>query len=128
MSDERYIPHIHEAVVPDEGQWAELEGKNVLILSILEWEGTIQQSREEQKTVWMYDRGNDAYLFCFRLQDGKDYAIAFPREHAGVFLTDSRAHNPFSLLVTAKSLQEKTLRPCILFQDLSLMRHPKAGW
>lgn len=128
MSDERYIPQIQQVVIPDEGKWAKLKGKNVLILSISELKGLIPQSREEPKTVWMYDRKNDAYLLCFCLRDNKDYAIAFPREHAGVFLMDTRAHKTFSILVTERPLIEKNLMPSILFQDLTLKRHPKAGW
>lgn len=129
MKSERYIPQVREAAIPEEGHWAELEQKPVLVLSIPEWDQDVKQSLEDSASAWMYDRANNAYLFCFRLRDGREYAIAFPREHAGVLLTDSRAKGTFSLLVTAKPLQGgDTLMPYFLFPDLALKRHPQAGW
>jgi hypothetical protein len=124
-----FIPQIRQAAVPEEGSWAELGGAPVLLLSIPEWQYQVRQSAEENRYVWMYDRENDAYLFCFRLKDQKDYAVAFPREHAGVLLMDRKASRPFSLLVTSRPLSgTMDLRPCLLFRDVSLKRHPKAGW
>ncbi|WP_124728290.1 hypothetical protein [Staphylospora marina] len=125
----RYIPRIRGAAVPEEGQWATLSGKPVLILSVPEWQYQVRQSVEKDRHVWMYDRENDAYLFCFRMQNESDYAVAFPREHAGLLLRDPKADRPFSVLITSQELEgSRDLRPCLLFRDVRLRRHPRAGW
>jgi hypothetical protein len=125
----RYIPRINQASVPEEGKWALLETEPVLMLSVPEWGSEIHQSAEGIHHTWMYDRLNDAYLFCFRLPPRKEFAVAFPREHAGRLLRDERADHLFSLLITAKSLEGTAdLRPCWLFRRIRLKRHPQAGW
>jgi hypothetical protein len=127
---ERYIPQVQEAVIPEDGGWAELieDRSPVLILSVPEWKEEVDRSAADFSYAWLYDRANDAYLFCFRLEQGREYAIAFAREHAGMLLADERAHQPFSLLITAHSLEADDLRPCLLFRHVSLKRHPQAGW
>ncbi|MBA4543313.1 MULTISPECIES: hypothetical protein [Thermoactinomyces] len=127
----RYIPRIREAAIPEDGGWMKLqeEGAPVLVLSVPEWSDELKQSVSGYEHTWMYDRANDAYLFCFRLEEGREYAIAFAREHAGILLNDDRARGKFSLLVTAQHLKEtEDLKPCFLFRGISLKRHPRAGW
>lgn len=126
---QRYIPQIREASIPEDGGWAELENHPVLLLSIPEWTDIVNQSAEGYQYVWMYDRAEDAYLFCFRLNNQMERAIAFPKEHAGLLLQDERSYQPFSILVTAESLAEvHDESPLLLLQQVELKRHPKAGW
>ncbi len=126
----RYIPQIREAVIPEDGGWAELgeEDTAALVLSIPEWSSQLDHSEEGFEYVWLYDRSNDAYLFCFRLDEKREYSIAFAKEHAGLLLKDKRACNSFNLLVTARPLSEQNLNPCFLFRNVELKRHPQAGW
>lgn len=126
---ERYRPNIQEASIPDDGGWAEIEKDPVLLLSIPEWKDIIHHSSEEYQSVWMYDRMEDAYLFCFKLAKGVEKAIAFPKEHAGLLLQDEHATRTFSMLITCDTLEETGEEsPCLYFQELTLRRHPKAGW
>ncbi|MBA4493864.1 hypothetical protein ACFO25_14840 [Paenactinomyces guangxiensis] len=126
---ERYIPQITEASIPEDGAWAELENTPVLILSIPEWKEMIEQPTEGHQYVWMYDRAEDAYLFCFRLSSRLERAVAFPRDHAGLLLQDEKAHRPFSILITGESLEEtKKDTPLLLLRHVQLKRHPQAGW
>lgn len=127
----RYIPQVREAAIPEDGGWTELrvDGTDTLVLSIPEWSQNVKQSVEGYEYVWMYDRSNDAYLFCFRLKEKQEYAIAFPREHAGILLKDKRAYEPFNLLITSQPLSDSdSLSPCFLFRNVELKRHPQAGW
>ncbi|MFC7439861.1 hypothetical protein [Laceyella putida] len=124
----RYIPQVRQAVIPEDGGWAELTDGAVLILSIPEWTESEQSLTEEMQSVWLYDRGNDAYLYCFKLANGQEYAIAFAKEHAGMLLDDERAKRPFALLITAQPLLSEGYAPYLLIPDVELKRHPKAGW
>ena len=125
----RYIPKIREASVPEDGGWIEIDQKDVLVLSIPEWSAIIHLPSDPVRSVWMYDRIEDAYLFCFELQQTVERAVAFPREHAGRLLQDQRAHRPFSMMITDQSLRDTTRQiPCLYFPDIRLKRHPKAGW
>lgn len=130
MMNPRYIPQIREAVIPEDGGWAELgeADRPVLVLSVPEWADELKQSEEGFEYVWLYDRSNDAYLFCFRLDKNREYSIAFAREHAGLLLKDKRSCEAFHLLVTARPLTEQDLNPCFLFRNVELKRHPQAGW
>lgn len=125
----RYIPQIREASIPEDGRWAELDNNPVLLLSIPEWNDVVNKPSEGHQYVWMYDRAEDAYLFCFRLSNQVERAIAFPREHAGMLLTDERAYQTFSILITSESLENIHARsPLLLLRNVQLKRHPKAGW
>ncbi|MDA8354009.1 MAG: hypothetical protein M0Z65_12720 [Firmicutes bacterium] len=126
---ERYVPQVTEAAVPEDGSWAKLGGKDVLMLRIPGWEEVARRPSRQAARVWMYDKREDAYIFCFRLQDGTERAVAFAKDHAGRLLTDERAYGFFSILITPAELGELSpTTPMILFQDLFLKRHPKAGW
>ncbi|MDR6225743.1 hypothetical protein [Desmospora profundinema] len=126
---EKYVPHVREAAIPEDGGWAELSGEQVLILSVPEWEELVDRSAEGYRYVWMYDRKADAYIFCFRLEDGTERALAFAKDHGGLLLADERARGSFSLLVTARPLEDvKDETPMLLLQGITLKRHPKAGW
>ncbi|KPC72533.1 MULTISPECIES: hypothetical protein [Laceyella] len=124
----RYIPQIRQAVIPEDGGWAELSNGAVLILSIPEWTESNQALTREMQSVWLYDRANDAYLYCFKLADGQEYAIAFAKEHAGVLLADERTKEPFAMLITAQPLAAEEYSPYLLISDVVLKKHPKAGW
>lgn len=126
---ERYVPQVREAAIPEDGAWAELSNENVLILSIPEWKEILRHSTKGYRYVWMYDRQGDAYIFCFRLQAGAEKAVAFAKEHGGLLLQDGRAYDSFSILVTSEPLdQAEEDTPMLLLQNVSLKRHPKAGW
>ena len=126
---ERYIPRVQEAAIPEDGAWAELGNENVLVLSIPEWEKVVERSYRGYRYVWLYDREKRTYIFCFRLKDGTEKAIAFPRDHAGMLLQDGRAYDPFSILITARPLAEADEdTPSLLLRKVKLIRHPEAGW
>ncbi|SFS31170.1 hypothetical protein [Marininema halotolerans] len=129
MAEERYVPQVTSAAIPEDGGWAELSKENVLILSIPEWEDLMEQSAVGYKKVWMYDRKADAYIFCFRLPDGTERAVAFAKDHGGLLLRDQRAFKPFSILLTAQPIGEgDDSTSMLLLSDVSLKRHPHAGW
>ncbi|SFX19734.1 hypothetical protein SAMN04487866_102117 [Thermoactinomyces sp. DSM 45891] len=129
MNGERYLPRIQEASIPEDGVWATYLEKPVLFLSIPEWLEVIESNDEATRFVWMFDREQDAYLFCFQCVSGQEYAIAFPKEHAGMLLRDERSYDLFSLFITSKELEEVTESSNLLqIHDISLQRHPKAGW
>ncbi|WP_175552367.1 hypothetical protein [Seinonella peptonophila] len=129
MMKNRYIPKINEAAIPENGGWAEIMDEPVLVLSIPEWESIMNQSTEEYQSVWMYDRIEDAYIFCFKLNEQVERAIAFAKDHAGVLLKDERAEGEFSILITHEGLEDADEEtPCLYFKELHLRRHPKAGW
>ncbi|EGK11052.1 hypothetical protein ACFQ49_06620 [Kroppenstedtia eburnea] len=126
---ERYVPRITEAAIPEDGSWAELTGKNVLMLHVPEWEEEVRLPFRGAQRVWLYDRREDAYIFCFRLKDGTERALAFAKDHGGRLLMDERAYGFFSILIVTEeldSLQKET--PMLLFPEVFLKRHPKAGW
>lgn len=124
----RYIPQIREAMIPEEGGWAELSEGSVLILSIPEWTESDQSLTSRMQSAWLYDRGNDAYLYCFQLANGQEYAIAFAKGHAGLLLTDRRASQPFAFLITAQPLTSEGYDPSLLIRNITWKKHPKAGW
>ncbi|MDN4594284.1 hypothetical protein [Polycladomyces subterraneus] len=125
----RYIPQVRSAVLPDDGAWTELNGEDVLILSVTEWQGQLKVSSRGYEYVWLYDRQSKAYIFCIRMSDGEERAIAFPREHAGTLLQDGRAYEPFTILVTDQPLDKiGEQSQFLLFRDVKLKRHPEAGW
>lgn len=126
---ERYIPRVQEAAVPEEGAWAVLKNENVLVLSIPEWEKVVRRSSRGFRYAWLYERQKRTYIFCFRLQDGTEQAVAFPKDHAGVLLQDGRAYDPFSILITSRPLTEADGdSPSLLLRKVRLKRHPEAGW
>jgi hypothetical protein len=125
----RYIPQVRSAVLPDDGAWTKLNGEDVLILSVPEWKGQLGPSNRGEEYVWLYERQSKAYIFCIRMSNGEERAIAFPREHAGTLLQDGRAYEKFTILVTDQPLDkigEKS--QFLLFRDVKLKRHPEAGW
>lgn len=129
MMIERYIPQVKEAAVPEDGVWATYLDQPVLFLSIPEWKEIVEKTNKGIKFVWMYDREEDAYLFCFQLSNQQEYAIAFPREHAGMLLQDERSHEEFSILITSEELTDVTEETQLLeLKKIFLRRHPKAGW
>lgn len=126
---ERYRPQIQSASIPENGAWANMEDQVFLILSLPEWDDVVTQNEEGFQYVWMYDRNQDAYIFCFRLDNGAERAIAFPKDHAGVLLQDEKASQEFSMMITAKDLNEANEEDSFLIlPKIRLVRHPKAGW
>ncbi|SDW75851.1 hypothetical protein SAMN05444487_10624 [Marininema mesophilum] len=129
MAEERYVPQVTTAAIPEDGGWAELSEDNLLILYIPEWEDIMARGAIGYQQVWMYDREADAYIFCFRLQDGIERAIAFAKDHGGLLLRDERAYGPFSILLTSEPIGEaEESSSMLLLSEVSLKRHPRAGW
>jgi hypothetical protein len=122
----RYVPKIKEAAIPEDGGWVEGQAGPVLLLSIPEWDIEKIYKTPVQAYVWMYDRQQNAYLFCFRLQTGEEKAIAFLSDHAGLLLKETHANSSFSLMITSESLQEA--EQALLIEEVELRRHPVAGW
>lgn len=126
---ERYVPQVTAASIPEDGGWAKLSGENVLILSIPGWGDVVGKSPEGYRYAWMYDREGDAYIFCFRLVNGTERAIAFAKDHGGLLLQDGRAYETFSILITDRELSGvKEETPMLLLRNIRLKRHPLAGW
>lgn len=126
---ERYIPQIREAAIPEDGAWVDGESGPILLLSIPDWKEEGIDSADVTAYVWMYDREHDAYLFCFRLMNEQEKAVAFPKEHAGLLLLDENSKGVFSIMVSHQSLQSATSEDLVLFvENLNLIRHPSAGW
>lgn len=129
LMSKKYVPQINEAAIPEDGGWANLSQESVLILSIPDWDDVVGRSTEGYEYVWLYDREGDAYIFCFRLSDKTERAIAFPKDHAGLLLQDGRAYDPFSFLITSQALNEVDEKERMLFLgEVELRRHPQAGW
>lgn len=122
--EDKYIPHVQEAFVPEEGYWIEMDTGWALALSIPECHEVVGRSSEGYRYVWMYDRMEKAYLFCFQLSDQLETVIAFPYNHAGMLLKDERAQGQFSIVVTANGLAEKRASYLHL-KDIRLKRHPQ---
>jgi hypothetical protein len=73
----------------------------------------------------MYDRFEGAYLFCFKLRDGVERAIAFPSDHAGRLLQDKRAQGGFGIAITSQGLEGEEAA-YLLLGGVYLKRHPQA--
>lgn len=126
---ERYIPKVTEASIPEDGGWAEVENEDVLVLSIPEWKEIADLSIKSFQYVWMYDRQENAYILCMKLNEKVEKAIAFAKEHAGLLLTHQNAYQPFSILITPEALdQSNEQTPYLYLPKIELKRHPKAGW
>lgn len=125
---ERYIPKVREASIPEDGTWAEIENKQILILSIPEWKELVKISIKTFQYVWMYDRLEDAYLLCIKIDNQIEKAIAFAKEHAGLLLAQKYAFQPFPILITSGPLEKFTETPYLYLPKIELKRHPKAGW
>jgi hypothetical protein len=126
---ERYVPKIQEAAIPEDGGWVEGETSPILLLSIPSWEELETNPDDVTAYVWMYDREQDAYLFCFQLKDGSEKAIAFISDHAGLLLKDEHAKGSFSMMIMNKPLQEvSSSESVLLIEKVELVRHPAAGW
>ncbi|TCS95825.1 hypothetical protein [Hazenella coriacea] len=124
-----FVPKVKEASVPEDGVWGEINEEPVLILSIPEWEEIVSASAEGFRYTWLYDRIEDGYLFCFRLNNEWEKAIAFPKEHAGLLLKDAQANRLFSILITAQSLEKADSdSPYLWLKEIQFKRHPQAGW
>jgi hypothetical protein len=126
---QRYVPKIQEAAIPEDGGWVEGETSPILLLSIPTWKELKTNPDEIHAYVWMYDRGQDAYLFCYQLKDGTEKAIAFISDHAGLLLKDEHAKGTFSMMIMNKGLQEvNSSESVLLIENVNLVRHPSAGW
>ncbi|MCH5586158.1 hypothetical protein MK805_14545 [Shimazuella sp. AN120528] len=126
---ERYVPKIQEAAIPEDGGWVEGEKCPILLLSIPAWEDLETDSEQIRAYVWMYDRGQDAYLFCYQLKDGTEKAIAFISDHAGLLLKEEHAKGTFSMMIMNQGLQEvSSSNSVLLIENINLVRHPSAGW
>ncbi|MXQ54015.1 hypothetical protein [Shimazuella alba] len=126
---ERYVPKIQEAAIPEDGGWVEGETSPILLLSIPAWEELETNPDYVNAYVWMYDREQDAYLFCFQLKDESEKAIAFISDHAGLLLQDEHAKDSFSMMIMNKPLQEvSSSQSVLLIENVKLVRHPAAGW
>jgi hypothetical protein len=126
---ERYVPKIQEAAIPEDGGWVEGETSPILLLSIPAWEELETNPDHVNAYVWMYDREQDAYLFCFQLKDESEKAIAFISDHAGLLLQDEHAKDSFSMMIMNKPLQEvSSSQSVLLIENVKLVRHPAAGW
>lgn len=126
---ERYVPKIQEAAIPEDGGWVEGEKGPILLLSIPVWRDLETDSDQIRAYVWMYDRQQDAYLFCYQLKNGSEKAIAFIADHAGLLLKDEHAKGTFSMMIMNEALQEvNSSDSVLLIEDIHLVRHPSAGW
>ncbi|MBD1372547.1 hypothetical protein IC620_09290 [Hazenella sp. IB182357] len=125
----RYVPQIREAHIPEDGVWAEIDASPVLILSIPEWSAIINEHTKGFKYVWMFDRTEDGYIFCFHLESGIEKAIAFPKEHAGILLMNDYTNSSFAIIITDQELKDISDEATgLLLRDVYLKRHPHAGW
>jgi len=126
---ERYVPKIQEAAIPEDGGWVEGETSPILLLSIPDWDELETNPENVNAYTWMYDREQNAYLFCFQLKDGSERAIAFLSDHAGLLLQDEHSKGDFSLMIMNRVLQEvSSSQSVLLIENVKLIRHPVAGW
>ncbi|WP_028777923.1 hypothetical protein [Shimazuella kribbensis] len=125
----RYVPKIQEAAIPEDGGWVEGEKSPILLLSIPSWEELETNPDHVHAYTWMYDRAQNAYLFCFQLKDGTEKAIAFISDHAGLLLQEEHAKGTFSMMIMNQALQEvDSSDSVLLIENVTLVRHPAAGW
>jgi hypothetical protein len=126
---ERYVPKINEAAIPEDGGWVDGETNPILLLSIPTWKELETNPDLVHAYTWMYDREQNAYLFCFQLKDGSEKAIAFISDHAGLLLQDEHAKGAFSMMIMNQALQEvSSPHSVLLIENVTLVRHPAAGW
>lgn len=115
-----YRPKIKTATLPEEGSWIQIESEWALALSVPELEEIMGLSTQGYRYVWMYDRVEKAYLFCFQLSDHIDRAIVFPHDHAGRFLEDERAKEEIGMILTASEIGQG---PYLFFKGIRFKKH-----
>lgn len=124
-----YKPSIKEGVYPDDAGWTQDGSKNILLLSIPMLSHVIRQTVTKFDYAWLYNKEIDAYIFCFKLSNGQEYAIFFQVDHAGRLLMDQNAYEEFSIVLTDKAFNVLTEdSEFITLSNIRLVRQPIAGW
>ncbi|WP_456277936.1 hypothetical protein [Bacillus sp. AK128] len=124
-----YIPMINEGVYPHDAGWTEDEGnQSILLLSVPELEELANKVITNFDYAWLFDASMNAYIFCFQIEE-KEHAIIFQFNHAGKFLLEREAYEPFSIAITGSDFSNMTEHtPYLLLRPIQLNRQPVAGW
>lgn len=124
-----YIPTVTEGYYPHDAGWTVGEdSQSILLLSIPELEKLTHEVITSFDYAWLFDASINAYIFCFRLME-EEYAVIFQFNHAGKFLLEREAYEPFSIAITGVEFTEMTEHtPYLLLQTVQLNRQPVAGW
>ncbi|MCF6094711.1 hypothetical protein L1765_12140 [Microaerobacter geothermalis] len=124
-----YKPTVSEGIHPQDGGWYEWLGETYLALSVPEWKDIVNKRAGHYEYAWLFDKDQNAYIFCFRLADGTERAIIFQRDHAGLLLLESPAYEPFHIWITSEELQDVEERtPLLQLKDVTLDRSVEAKW
>ncbi|MBU8905276.1 hypothetical protein [Desertibacillus haloalkaliphilus] len=125
----QYEPTVSEAVFPSDGGWTMDGDKHVLLLSIPEFSEVINHSFESYRYAWLYDKENDAYIFCFQFDDGFERAVLFQREHAGILLTEAAAYEMFTIVISDQAFDKIDEQTVLLeLPQIKITRMMSAGW
>lgn len=124
-----YTPSISQGVYPEDAGWTNEGNTTVLLLSVPLLTEVLSYQIDTFDYAWLYDGDLDAYIFCFRLDNKKEFAIIFHKDHAGKLLKEKESEEEFSLVITDqpfKGLSEDT--PYVTLSNISFVRQTIAGW
>ncbi|MDF0726489.1 hypothetical protein PY093_07140 [Cytobacillus sp. S13-E01] len=124
-----YIPTITEGHYPDNAGWTEDDLGNVLLLSIPSISDFFHEDMLTYDYAWLYNKELDAYIFCFKVSNGKEFGVIFQARHAGRLLLDQQAYEAFTITITDQSFEDITEESEYLtFSNITLSRQTIAGW
>jgi hypothetical protein len=125
---QEYVPEITEGVYPEDGGWTTDQSGNVLLLSVPLLSSIIHTTVTSFDYTWLYDKAINAYIFCFKINAEKEYAVIFQNEHAGQLLITEEAADEFSIALTAFPFEELTDESTYLYlPKIILNRHTTTG-
>ncbi|MCH1625371.1 hypothetical protein [Fredinandcohnia quinoae] len=124
-----YTPSVTEGIYPEDAGWTVEKGNNVLLLSIPVLTEIMTYHIYTFDYTWLYHEELDAYIFCFRLQNDKEFAILFQKDHAGMLLMEGEAYEEFTLVITDQDFKKlNDDSKYITLSNISLDRQKIAGW
>ncbi|WP_142296515.1 hypothetical protein [Lottiidibacillus patelloidae] len=126
---QQYIPSIKEGFIPEDGGWTTSGQGNTMLLSIPQLKAKINQKLDKYSYAWLYDKKQDAYIFCFQLDGKEEYAILFQAEYAGKLLLEQEAYERFTVAITDLPFGHLTEQSnYLIINEVEITRQPIAGW
>jgi hypothetical protein len=126
---QQYIPSIKEGYIPEDGGWTTSGEGATLLLSIPELTNIIEKKWDKHSYAWLYDKKQDAYIFCFQFDGTDEYAILFQADFAGRLLLEKEAYEPFTIAITDLPFERLTEHSkYVIINSVAITRQPIAGW